>query len=283
MEVEKYLSVPTFNGITVGDVKISKKSNTLFQIVFDKVSRNTLFQTWSTTDPELNKSRLIIDITIDEYIEYFNGSQPFRPTVIMDTGKCQYAFVINTVDKTNGKLIWNVGTNEINDQDKVIQVLSKMCEVKNVTFFTDAFVPVANNVKSCGPVNYNTTVKFSFRTYNLYNDFPSTGSIRTILNQGAIFWYYATPTAANTALGLVYIMVNTPLLSFVPGIDCYVSLLGADYYYGFYTKSVKYPKQYIDFYQYQSSLNNYRYLFTVKISEFFTQTNFPETKSIAIK
>lgn len=179
----------------------------------------------------------------------------------------------------------------IKKENKIIKVLAKEIENKRITNFRDvgqksdivlkALVPVVVDDKACGPVKYSTRNPFNFNTYQSYA-LPNSDGVKTIYNKGALFWYLADQKYYNNAiLGVKYIMMNLTSAAFTP-VNCVINTGSAVVYYGWYNESTTYPKQYIDFYVYQSPVNNYLYKFTVKESSFFSNPNFPNTKNVQI-
>lgn len=150
-----------------------------------------------------------------------------------------------------------------------------------------ARVPVAQTVKAAGDVRYTTKNPFTFTIYEWYalpnidTTWNANGTL-SLVNKGAIFWYPPTDTATNIILGFNYILVNIPSTEFISSSQGTINLNNSNVYFGWYNPSTTYPKQYVDFYVYQSQMNNYLYKFTVKKSTFFTNVNFPNVKDVTI-
>ena len=249
-EINAFVKIVTTDGIT--KIQINKVNNS-------KILKKSFF------DKDFVKGNQ--KISLEDYINYLKNFYTKIYITINDQVK---EFTLKNIGKKDKKIIISVSGPETN------------IVLKNGKISVKALVPVAENVKEVGPVKYTTKNPFIFPTYRILS-LPDSSGPRSLVNKGAIFWYNATQTKVNVILGFKFILVNTSLTSFIPDSAGYVTLNGADFYYGWYNTNPKYPKQYVDFYIYQQPVNNYLYKFTVKVSQFFTNANFPSTKVIGIK
>jgi len=256
--------------IETENIQIVEKSKTNFQITFNNINNKKLLLSADETDKKLE-----VDIDIDSLIKYFKQTKR-KPFSVLNLEENKHAFTIDKMSNINNKLVWDISISKIKKNS-----LSITGVIKDAVFYIKSVVPVVDNIKGCNPVDYTNKITFKFVSWNYYNDYKS-GQIITLKNKGAIFWYYPTSTVTNDLLKVQYIMVNTPSVSFVPNADCVVSLEGAVFYYGWYANFKSNPTKYVDFYEYQSAVNNYVYVFTVLRDNFFAKTRFEKVRSVKI-
>lgn len=193
-----------------------------------------------------------------------------------------YELKVNKIilDGSKAKIIADVGNKSVRN------FIGRLSE-KNSDIVLKATVPPPVNTKPLGTVRFSSSNPFTFPSYLWYDKttanpaYITPNGLVSLINKGAIFWYNATQVGTNLALGIKYILVNTPLTSFIPNPTTgVVTLANAIFYYGWVNTT---NSAYTDFYLWLPTFRNYQYKWSVKNSEFFTTTRFPNTKNIAIK
>jgi len=258
---------PEFKAEISADIEIASVDKNIYELTFHNITKNLLYKKAHFDNKfVLGKS----NIYFDEYLSYFTKLK----TVLNFTHKNKsHNFKLINIKSKDGKIVLTI-------QGKL--------QLKQYKFSTNirlkAITPIVNTSKRLGPVPYTDKNPFVFTSYYaLPKQPPTPKGPYTIRNKGAIFWYLPLQVAPNPVLKLNYIMCNTPLSSFVPNSAGFVTLSGADFYYGWFNEFTVVKQEYVDFYIYQSGMNNYLYKFSVKTADFFTKTNFPKTKTIAYK
>jgi len=257
---------PEFKAELNAVVDIEPYSDELLTLTLHKVKNYSLYKK-SFFDKSFKKSKDIL--TFKQYVKSF--SRLDNELIITIDGE-KYTFQLGEVTNKDGKVVlWLITDRQLSHKSKKAGIKLK------------ALVPVAENVKAYGPVNYTEKNPFTFPSYYaLPKETPIANGPKAIINKGAIFWYLPTQTIINKILGFSYILCNTPAASFIPDSQGFVSLNGAVFYYGWFNLDAPNKTEYVDWYVYQQPLNNYLYLYSVKKAEFFTKTNFPKTKRVAI-
>jgi len=259
----KYIRFPRVNADFFGRFGIEKSSDNSFTITINKNRRNISIK--SRKDKGFKESG---DLKFKELYDVLKNVK-----INLKLGENKYE--VENIEKEKG-VIKIKGKGNLD-----VKAISNKLSLK-------AFVPVAQNAKPFGPLKYTTKNPFRFFIYesyalpNLDTTFNKDGT-RVLINKGAIFWYTPAQTTVNKILGFSYILVNIPAAEFIPNQDKVIKIgPNANVYYGWFNEDPQYPKQYVDFYIYQSLVNNYLYVFTVKKSTFFSNSNFNLTKNAAI-
>jgi len=255
---------PELRSILPGEgYKVDQIANDTFEIIFDNFS---VIETFLHLRDQVRLAR--DKVTFEDLENYFNVFRKVR----VNFGDRDYQII--KIRKINDKIVFKVDGIFVKPKFKDAKIRIK------------AAVPIAQNVKACGPVRFTIQNPFTFPIYESYalpnadTTYNKNGTI-SLINKGAIFWYTPTQTTVNKILGFKYILVNIPTADFVP-VNCKITVANSNIYYGWFNTDPKYKDQYVDFYIYQEQVNNYLYKFTVKKSTFFTNTTFPRQKDVAI-
>ena len=151
-----------FDQVVEGNINIKKLSKNRYKITFSKIRKFLLYQVWSDSSKQLNDNRSVYYLKAKDWVlSNFPTSKtkpdtvPYEPTtVLVINNKRRYIFVIkNAKIKKNGKIVFDVSTDEIKLQSNISKKLLHLPEgcFKNARFDIDSYNFVAG-CPGCGPL-----------------------------------------------------------------------------------------------------------------------------------
>ena len=147
--------------VVEGNINIKKLSKNRYKIAFSKIRKFLLYQVLSDSSKQLNDNRSVYYLKAKDWVlSNFPTSKtnpyafPYEPTtVLVINNKRRYIFVIkNAKIKKNGKIVFDVSTDEIKLQSNISKKLLHLPEgcFKNARFDIDSYNFVAG-CPGCGP------------------------------------------------------------------------------------------------------------------------------------
>ena len=143
-----------FDQVVEGNINIKKLSKNRYKITFSKIRKFLLYQVWSDSSKKLNDNRSVYYLKAKEWVSpKFPTSItnpdafPYEPTtVLVINNKRRYIFVIkNAKIKKNGKIVFDVSTDEINLQSNISKKLLRLPE----GYFENARFDIDGSSCSC--------------------------------------------------------------------------------------------------------------------------------------
>jgi hypothetical protein len=177
-----------YDQVLSGDIEIKKRNKHSYKIIFNKISKVLVYQTWSDISNDLNKKRNCSYQKAKYWILNNFSDNSFQPTTVMEIDNKKYIFVITNAKFKNGHAIFYVSTKEINLKNKNIKRLKKLPEgqFKSVRFDIDDniyYVQCPPNPEQPNSIIGNQ----SFRISGYAKGYPVTITVNNVIWNGNSF------------------------------------------------------------------------------------------------
>jgi hypothetical protein len=181
-----------YDQVLSGDIEIKKRNKHSYKIIFNKISKVLVYQTWSDISNDLNKKRNCSYQKAKYWILNNFSDNSFQPTTVMEIDNKKYIFVITNAKFKNGHATFYVSTKEINLKNKNIKRLKKLPEgqFKSVRFDIDDnlyYVPCPlPNLEQANSIIGNQSFRISGYA-TVYPSYPATITVNNVIWTGYSF------------------------------------------------------------------------------------------------
>ena len=177
-----------YDQVLSGDIEIKKRNKHSYKIIFNKISKVLVYQTWSDISNDLNKKRNCSYQKAKYWILNNFSDNSFQPTTVMEIDNKKYIFVITNAKFKNGHATFYVSTKEINLKNKNIKRSKRLPEgqFKSVRFDIDdntSYVPCPSDPEQPNSIIGNQS--FTISGYaKVYPSYKTTITVNNVIWTG---------------------------------------------------------------------------------------------------